>query len=47
MTVTLTQQRKNDTHDACNTLRKKKFAKIREVARIIVLIVASFSAVEY
>ena len=47
MTVTLTQQRKSDIHDACNTLRKKKFAKIREVARIIGLIVASFSAVEY
>ena len=46
MTVKLTNEKKENLYVACKSLLGKKQAKIREVARIIGLIVSSFSAVD-
>jgi ribonuclease HI len=47
MIVQLPEERQNSIISGCKSLLKKPTATIREVAKIIGLIVASFSAVEY
>ena len=47
MTVELTKEKKDTLYAECKSLFEKNQAKIREVARIIGLIVSSFSAVDF
>ncbi|XP_062596107.1 uncharacterized protein LOC134257519 [Saccostrea cucullata] len=47
MIVYLTEERKESILEACKKLQTKSREKIREVAKVIGLVVASFSAVEF
>lgn len=47
MIVTLTQEKKDRLVEECQKLISKKQATIREVARVLGLIVSSFSGVDY
>ena len=47
MIVFLTDERKLSILEACKKLKKRTNEKIREVAKVIGLLVASFSAVEF
>jgi putative methionine-R-sulfoxide reductase with GAF domain len=47
MTVSLPQEKKEIIANECERLLNKQTAKIRDVARVLGLIVSSFSAVDY
>lgn len=46
MIVELTEEKKEMIYEECFSLRNKNYAKIRTVARVIGLIISSFSATE-
>ena len=47
MTVTLPNEKVDRIKDECLRLQKKKKTSIREVSRIIGILISSFSAVDY
>ena len=47
MTVTLTPERATSLIDCCTAIRKKESTSIRDLAKVIGKIVASFAAVKY